>query len=62
MWKRIEYAEWVDLVPIIAFVLTFTVFVVLVARAFLMKKADLDTMAAMPLDSDPQDHHSPDNR
>ena len=50
MWKRINYDAWVDLVPIIAFVLTFTVFVVLVARTFLLKKADLDTIAQLPLD------------
>lgn len=50
MWKRIEYADWVDLVPVLAFVLTFTVFVVLVARAFLMKKDDLNELAALPLE------------
>jgi hypothetical protein len=50
MWKRIEYAEWVDMVPIIAFILTFSVFVLLVTRTILMKKTQVKQLASLPLD------------
>ena len=65
MWKRINYDAWVDLVPIIAFILTFTVFVVLVTRAFLLKKSDLDNIAQLPLDDSItglKGRENPDNR
>jgi hypothetical protein len=50
MWKRIEYAEWVDMVPIIAFILTFSVFVLLVTRTILMKKTQVKKLASLPLE------------
>lgn len=50
MWNRIEYAEWTTVVPIIAFVLTFSVFVILVTRAMLMKKSRIAELARLPLD------------
>ena len=50
MWNRIEYGEWVAGIPVIAFVLTFSVFVILVTRAILMKKSDVSHLAHLPLE------------
>ena len=53
MWNRIEYDEWTAIVPVIAFVLTFSVFVILVARALLMKKSEASQLAHLPLEDEP---------
>ena len=53
MWNRIEYAEWVAVIPIIAFVLTFSVFVILVTRAMCMKKTRIAELSRLPLDQEP---------
>ncbi|MDA0767770.1 MAG: hypothetical protein O3A92_13215 [Verrucomicrobia bacterium] len=50
MWNRINYADWVTIIPILAFLLTFTVFVLLVTRTLLMKKPRLKQLASLPLD------------
>ena len=52
MWNRIEWADWAPLMPIIAFVLTAGVFVILVTRTILMKKDDVDHKAHLPLEGD----------
>ncbi len=52
MWNRIEWADWATLMPIIAFVLTAGVFIVLVTRTILMKKDDVDQKANLPLEGD----------
>jgi preprotein translocase subunit YajC len=52
MFKRIFHEEWTTVVPIIAFVLTFTFFVVMMVRAARMKKAKREHMASLPLDDD----------
>ena len=52
MWNRIEWAEWATLTPIIAFVLTFSVFVILVTRTILMKKDKVSQIANLPLEGD----------
>lgn len=57
MWKRIIYAEWTDVVPYLAFFLTFGVFLILATRALLMKKSQARRMAELPL----QDTSSPIN-
>ena len=64
MWNRINYDSWVDFIPVIAFVLTFSVFVILVTRAFLMKKDDLNQLAALPLEDGPparKEQHTKEN-
>jgi hypothetical protein len=61
MWKRIDYADWVDIVPIIAFVLTFSVFVILVTRTILMKKPQVKQLASLPLEDDHSGNNLPEN-
>ena len=53
MFKRIIYEEWQSWVPIVAFVLTAIVFVVLSVRAILMGKDRARKMANKPLEDDP---------
>lgn len=53
MWKRINYAEWIDIMPVIAFVITFTVFLILVTRTILMKKDQVHHLSSLPLENDP---------
>ena len=52
MFKRIFHEDWAGVVPIIAFVLTFTFFVVMIVRAVGMKKAKRDHLASLPLDDE----------
>ena len=52
MFKRILYENWHSLVPLIAFVLTFAVFIIAFVRALLMKKDQVTHMATLPLDLD----------
>ena len=52
MFKRILYENWHSLVPLIAFVLTFAVFIVAFVRTLLMKKDQVKHMATLPLDLD----------
>ncbi|MGE9292259.1 cbb3-type cytochrome c oxidase subunit 3 [Ruficoccus sp. ZRK36] len=58
MFHRITYEDWTSIVPIIGFVLTFSVFLVIVVRAILMKKKKRDHMANLPLENE---HSSPDH-
>lgn len=50
MFRRIIHEHWHDLVPVIAFILTFAVFVVAFVRALLAPKKTVARMAALPLD------------
>jgi hypothetical protein len=50
MFKRVVYAEWMDVLPIIAFVLTFAVFTFAIVRALRMRKSEADRMARLPVD------------
>ena len=52
MFKRIAYEEWHTAVPIIAFVLTFGVFIFFVVRAIRLRSDEVDRMASLPLDLD----------
>ena len=52
MYKRILHEDWATVVPVIAFVITFTFFVTMMVRAARMKKAKRDHMASLPLDDD----------
>jgi hypothetical protein len=52
MFKRIAYEEWHTAVPIIAFILTFGVFLFFVVRAIRLRRDEADRMASLPLDLD----------
>jgi len=52
MFKRIFHDDWTTIVPIIAFLITFTFFVVMIVRAVRMRKAKRDHMASLPLDDE----------
>lgn len=52
MFKRILREDWTTVVPVIAFVVTFTFFVTMMVRAARMKKAQREHMASLPLDDD----------
>jgi hypothetical protein len=54
MFKRVLYEEWHSTVPIIAFILTFGVFVFFVVRALRLRQDEVARMASMPLDLDEQ--------
>ena len=50
MFHRVLYENWHNLVPIVAFILTFAVFLVAFIRALLMRKDTVAAMALLPLD------------
>ena len=50
MFKRVVYEDWMDILPIIAFVLTFAVFVFVFIRALRMQKDEAARMAHLPVD------------
>ena len=52
LFKRISYDEWTEVVPIVAFILTFAVFVFFVVRAIRLHRDEAGRMAALPLDLD----------
>lgn len=52
MFKRILHEDWTSIVPIIAFVVTFTIFVVAIVRSIRMKQAMSDHLASLPLQDD----------
>ena len=52
MFKRILHEEWADIVPIIAFAFTFTIFVVALVRSLKMKKATREHLSTLPLEDD----------
>lgn len=53
MFRRVLYENWHDLVPVVAFILTFSVFVVAFIRALLMRKETVAAMSLLPLDDTP---------
>lgn len=53
MWKRIIYAEWAEIVPYLAFFLTFGVFLILSIRALTMRKQQATRLAHLPLEDQP---------
>lgn len=50
MFKRILYDHWHTIIPIIAFVLTFSVFIFYVVRALRMGRPEADRLSRMPLE------------
>jgi hypothetical protein len=53
MFTRLTLESWHTIVPIVAFLLTFGVFVHFVVRAIRMKKKDVEHISHLPLDDDP---------
>ncbi len=51
MFRRVLYEEWHATVPILAFLLTFGVFLYFVVRTLRMKRSKVDYMAGLPLDN-----------
>lgn len=52
MFKRIIYADWTDIIPLISFWLTFSVFLGITVRALLLNKASIRHMEQLPLKED----------
>ena len=52
MFKRIFHEDWTTVVPIIAFVITFVVFLTITIRAFRMKKETRQHLSSLPLQDD----------
>jgi hypothetical protein len=50
MFKRLSYEEWQSMAPIIAFLLTFAVFLFQVVRALCIKKDQSERLARLPLE------------
>jgi hypothetical protein len=50
MFRRLIHEPWQDWVPVLAFLLTFGVFIVAFVRAMLLKKESVAHMATLPLD------------
>lgn len=59
MFKRINYADWVEIVPYLAFTLTFAVFIILVIRTLKMGKANAERIASLPLETQPEAKRTP---
>ncbi len=57
MFKRVILEDWANLVPMIAFGVLFTVFLVTTLRAIRLKPAEQKRMADLPL----QDSDNPSN-
>ena len=56
MFRRVIHEDWALLVPIFAFAVMFTVFLVTTLRAIRLKPGDRERMSRMPLqDSKEQD-------
>lgn len=55
MFKRILQEEWALCIPIIAFCIFFTVFLVMSVRAMRLGKKDRERLASLPLDEKPSE-------
>ena len=58
MFKRVILEDWATIVPMIAFGVLFTVFLVTTLRAIRLKPAEQKRMADLPL-QDPEDPSEP---
>lgn len=52
MFQRIIYDTWTAGIPVVAFCLTFGVFIAIFIRALCFKKTFIEKMSLMPLESD----------
>ena len=60
MFKRLVFENWVDILPIVGFVVTVAVFILVVIRTVRMKQDRVEHMANLPLDREqpePSSHH-----
>jgi len=55
MFKRIFYENWHAVIPVVAFLLTFGVYLCYVVRAVRMRKPEVERLSRMPLDESPND-------
>ena len=53
MFQRIIHEDWVSIIPTVSFWLLFLVFVAATARSLMMKRQDVERIAALPLDETP---------
>lgn len=49
MFKRIIYDNWTEIIPIISFWITFSIFIAIVIRSIFMKPTEAKRMGHMPL-------------
>ncbi|MEO0508402.1 MAG: hypothetical protein AAF065_00910 [Verrucomicrobiota bacterium] len=52
MFKRIIYDEWTTIVPLISFWFTFSVFLAITLRAYLLRPKTVEHLGQMPLRDD----------
>ncbi|MFC7338362.1 hypothetical protein ACFQY0_14305 [Haloferula chungangensis] len=52
MFSRVTHEDWTNIVPLIAFGVLFTVFVVTTIRALRLKPEERERLSTMPLDQD----------
>lgn len=52
MFKRIFHEDWTTVVPIIGFGITFIFFLIVIIRAFKMKKETRHQLSSLPLQDD----------
>lgn len=52
MFKRLQYEDWLSLLPIISFAIAFIVFLGISLKAIFMKKDKVEHMSHLPLDSE----------
>jgi hypothetical protein len=57
MFKRIQYAEWQEILPVLAFAISFLLFLLIVIRALRMRKERAERLSRLPLD--PGEKHTP---
>lgn len=52
MFKRIIYDDWTNVVPIVAFLLTFAVFIYFFIQALRLRKSHTERLARLPLEDE----------
>jgi hypothetical protein len=52
MFSRVHYEDWHTVFPIVAFFLTFTVFIYFTVRAMQMRRNKADALSNLPLEND----------
>lgn len=53
MFHRVTYEQWTAIIPIVSFWILFIVFLAATLRSVVMRKADAERLAALPLDDQP---------
>lgn len=61
MFRRLIHEHWHDVVPVVAFILTFAVFVTAFIRALLARKETVARLATLPLDPVQEHDHDHDD-